>query len=169
MPHTRTRPRVIGVVLVGFLGLVALLPAAASASAPTRIAFSFAEDGVVDCGAFQDQYTDFYVVEGQVLSDADGVPVTVMLHYTHTSNDTNSVTGLTLHEHGHYLVVIDLLAGTFTTTGQQGNMNRPGTGEVVQGSGRRVYDLNDNQLFFAGGRTHNEVLLGEQIFCDALS
>jgi hypothetical protein len=169
MTYARSRPRRIWFVLVGLLGLLALVPAVALAGAPAPIAFSFAEDGVVDCGTFQDQYTDFYTVVGQVFTAVDGTPVRVMLHYTHTSNDTNSITGLTLHEHGHYVVVIDLIAGTFTTTGNQAIMNRPGSGVVVQATGRRVYDLNNNRLFFAGGRKHNEVLLGEQIFCDALS
>ena len=48
-------------------------------------------------------------------------------------------------------------------------MNRPGTGVVVQDVGRVVFDADGNLVFFAGGRKHSEVLLGDQVLCDALA
>ena len=48
-------------------------------------------------------------------------------------------------------------------------MNRPGTGVVVQDVGRVVFDADFNIVFFAGGRKHSEVLLGDQVLCDALA
>jgi len=84
-------------------------------------------------------------------------------------SDTNSVTGLTLHEHGHFTETIDLLSGTDTVTGNQEIANRPGTGVVVQDVGKVVYDANGDLVFFAGGRHHSEVLLGDQVLCDALA
>jgi hypothetical protein len=48
-------------------------------------------------------------------------------------------------------------------------MNRPGTGVVVQDVGKVVTDADGNVVFFAGGRNHSEVLLGDQILCEALA
>ena len=95
--------------------------------------------------------------------------IRIVIHWEHHSNDTNSVTGLTLHEHGHYTETIDLLAGTDTLTGNQEIMNRPGTGVVIQDVGRVVYDADGNLVFFAGGRKHSEELLGDQVLCQALA
>jgi hypothetical protein len=50
-------------------------------------------------------------------------------------------------------------------------MNRPGTGVVVQDVGKLVTDAATHQVifFFAGGRKHSEVLLGDQVLCEALA
>jgi hypothetical protein len=143
--------------------------ATALASPPSRFAFSFSNPGTVDCGAFQDIYTDSFEAVGTVYSDAAGAPTRITIHWEHHSDDTNSVTGLTLHEHGHFTETIDFAAHTDTVTGNQEVMNRPGTGVVVQDVGRIVYDEDGNIVFFAGGRKHSEVLLGDDVLCDALA
>jgi hypothetical protein len=157
-------------------GVVALISAfgcvgagAAWGRAPERFAFSFSNPGVLDCGSFEDQFTDFFTARGMTYFDRAGNPIRTVIHWEHHSNDTNSVTGLTLHEHGHFTETIDLLSGTDTITGNQEIANRPGTGVVVQDVGRVVYDANGNLIFFAGGRQHSEVLLGGQVLCDALA
>jgi hypothetical protein len=48
-------------------------------------------------------------------------------------------------------------------------MNRPGTGVVVQDVGKVVVDADGNLIFFAGGRKHSEVPLGDQVLCEALA
>jgi hypothetical protein len=92
-------------------------PASASARAPERFILSFTTPGTVDCGTFQDQYTDFLEGKGTAYFDSAGNLIRIVIHWEHYSNDTNSVTGLRLHEHGHYTETIDLLAGTDTLTG----------------------------------------------------
>jgi hypothetical protein len=148
---------------------VSASPAGASAPATERFTVSFTTPGTVDCGTFQDQFTDFLDGRGTAYFDAADNLIKIVIHWEHHSNDTNSVTGLTLHEHGHYTERIDLLAGTDTVTGNEEIMNRPGTGVVVQDVGKVVTDADGNVVFFAGGRKHSEVLLGDQVLCKALA
>lgn len=143
-------------------------PSTALALAPLPVSFSFSNTGVTKCGTFQDQFTDFFDAKAATYFDSAGNPIRFVIHWEHHSNDTNSVTGLTLHEHGHFTETIDLLSGTDTITGNEEIMNRPGTGVVVQDVGRVVFDADGNLVFFAGGRKHSEVLLGDQVLCDAL-
>ena len=85
----------------------------------------------------------------------------MVLNSSHTIlNDTNSVTGLTVHEHGHFIETFDLRTGTVTVTGNQEVANRPGTGVVVQDTGRIVFDADGNVVLFAGGRNHSEGVAG---------
>jgi hypothetical protein len=150
-------------------GLIALLCAqTAMAGNRDRSHWSVANPGVVECGTFQDQYMDYYDVAETDVFDRAGSVVKVILHVDHHSDDTNSVTGLTLHEHGHFTETVDLVTGTDTVTGNQEIVNRPGTGVVIQDVGRVVYAADGNLVFFAGGRLHSQVLLGEQVWCDAL-
>lgn len=153
------------------LTVVVLFATASSAWAatPDRFEFSDSSPGTVDCGTFEDQYTDFVDATGVVYFDQSGEPVRIVINWEHHSDDTNSVTGLTLHEHGHYTLTIDLVAGTNTFTGNQEVMNRPGAGVVVQDVGKVVFDEDENLLFFAGGRKHSEELLGDAVLCDALA
>ena len=155
------------VVLTSAVGLFG--PAAASATPPERMAFSFSNPGVTDCATFEDQFTDFFDAKAVTYFDSAGNPIRFVIHWEHHSNDPNSVTGLTLHEHGHFTETIDLISGTDTITGNEEVMNRPGTGVVVQDVGKVVYDADGNLVFFAGGRKHSEVLLGDQVLCEALA
>jgi hypothetical protein len=167
-PSTRRATAMVGgLALASALGLFG--PAAASATAPERTAFFFSNPGVTDCGTFEDQFTDFFDAKAVTYFDSAGNPIRFVIHWEHHSNDTNSVTGLTLHEHGHFTERIDLLSGTDTITGNEEIMNRPGTGVVVQDVGKVVYDADGNLIFFAGGRKHSEVLLGDQVLCEALA
>ena len=150
--------------------LLLAIPSAASALAPVQEGtFSFSESGSIKCDGFKDQFTDFFVGRSATYFDSAGNPIRIVIHAEHTSNDTNSVTGLTLHEHGTFTETIDLLTGTDTITGIQEIANRPGTGIVVQDVGRVVKDADDNVIFFAGGRKHSELFLGDQVLCDALA
>jgi len=144
-------------------------PAAALAAARERLEYDLQFEGVVDCGTFVDNFTDFFHVSETDEFGADGNLVRVLLHVEHHSNDVNSVTGFTIHEHGHFYVVEDLVAGTTTITGNSELANRKGTGVVVQDTGRIVLDANGDPIFFAGGRKHSNNVQGEQIYCDALS
>jgi hypothetical protein len=174
--HTRRRGNlnklrksvaVAGVVAVG--SVVGLFGAStASALPPQMSTFSFSEGGVIDCGTFVDPYTDFLTGTRTLFFDSEGNLVRVVFQVEHHSNDSNSVTGLVLHEHGHYTLTVDLLAGTVTQAGNDAIITRPGTGVVVQNVGRLVFDFDNNLLFFAGARQHNEFLEGEQLLCEAL-
>jgi hypothetical protein len=149
---------------------ITLLIASAAAAAPRdRFEYDFQFSGVIDCGTFVDNFTDFYhIVETDEL-DADGNLLRAFKHVEHHSNDVNSVTGFTIHEHGTFHAVDDYVAGTFTATGNRELATRKGTGVVIQDTGKEVSDLNGDLIFFAGGRKHSNDVQGEQIYCDALS
>jgi hypothetical protein len=125
--------------------------------------------GVIDCGSFQDNFVDFFSGAQTTFYDSNGDPVRIVQHVEHHSNDVNSETGLTIHEHGHFTFTIDLIAETVTISGNQEVANRPGVGVVVQDVGRAVFDFDNNLLFFAGGRNHSELFGGDQVLCDALA
>ena len=145
-------------------------PAAALAAARERLEYDLQFEGVVDCGTFVDNFTDFFHVSETDEFGADGNLVRVLLHVEHHSNDVNSVTGFTIHEHGTFRAVDDYVAGTFTATGNRELATVKGTGVVIQDTGKEVTSMQTGELlFFAGGRMHSNDVQGEQIYCDALS
>jgi hypothetical protein len=149
--------------------LALLVGSPALAAPPERLEYDLQFDGVIDCGTFVDNFTDFFHVRETDEFDVDGNLVRILLHIEHHSNDVNSVTGFTIHEHGHSYVVVDFVAGTTTITGNSELATRKGTGVVIQDTGRIVLDANGHPIFFAGGRKHSNYVQGEQIYCDALS
>ena len=114
---------------------------------PERFEFDFHFADTIDCSAFNtawtfhDDFLDFFHVRGQVWLDANGDPLRAIEHVHHVSNDVNSVTGFTLHEHNHYTVVTDFVAGTITINGAINIMQRKDVGEVIQNTGHKVIDL----------------------------
>jgi hypothetical protein len=152
------------------LGLALAAPASAAGLVKERFEYSLEFEGTVDCGTFEDNYIDRYQVTEIDVYDAAHNLVRIEYYAVHTSVDRNSVTGFTLEEHGHFYEVDDFLARTITITGNQEVANREGQGVVIQDTGRQVYSMDTfDLLFFAGGRKHTQIVLGEQIWCDALS
>ena len=131
--------RLLAVVLaaVALAGLA--IPPAALGATRERSAYSLQFEGDLDCGTFHDVFTDYYDVRETDVFDADGNLTTVIYNAAHTSDDRNSVTGLVLHEHGHFTEVDDLIAETITITGASEAMNVPGRGVLVQDTGRVVF------------------------------
>jgi hypothetical protein len=157
------------IVVLALSACTMLAASPASATPPTTTTFSFTNPGVIDCGTFVDNFVDFFDVRETDFFDAAGNPIRIVYNVEHHSNDVNSVTGLTLHEHGHYTITVDLVSGTETDTGHFEIANRPGFGAVVTDVGRVVFDANGNLLFFAGALRASQLFQGEQIFCIALA
>ena len=147
-----------------------LIGSAALAAPGERLEYDFQFSGVVDCGTFVDNFTDFFHIVETDEFDADGNLLRAFKHVEHHSIDVNSVTGFTIYEHGTFRAVDDYVAGTFTATGNRELASVKGTGVVVQDTGKEVASMeNGDLLFFAGGRKHSNDVQGEQIYCDALS
>jgi len=161
-----SRLATVCVLVLLALGLTA---PAVQAHAPARQLFSFVGHGVVDCGTFEDRFTDYFSGTETLFFDSAGNPVRDVFHVEHHSDDRNSVTGLVLHEHGHFVVTADLLTGTVTIVGNQEVLTRPGFGLGIQDVGRTVFDSNGDLIFFAGGQKRSQLLLGDQLFCDVLA
>jgi len=155
-------------LLLSSAGLV-LLAAAPDAFAVTPGHFSGSGTGagVVDCGTFVDNYTDVWSDEGTVFFDRAGALVKVVIHSVSHSTDTNSVTGLELHEHNRYTVTIDFVAQTVKYAGATLLMNRQGAGLVIHDSGIQIWNF-DNEEIFEGG-IHQAVHEGDAAFCRALA
>ena len=120
---------------------------AAAGAAPERYTSEFVESDTIDCSTFDpawtfnDDFVDFFTGRGQVWLDAAGQPIRAIEHTVHRSNDVNSVTGFTLHEHNHFVALYDFVRGTVTLNGAINIMQRPGAGSVILNAGHKVFDL----------------------------
>jgi hypothetical protein len=134
-----------GLALLALMLGVATSPAAGAA--PQRYTLAFQESDTIPCSTFNpawtfnDDFVDFFNVRGQVWLDAAGQPLRAIEHIVHRSNDVNSVTGFTLHEHNHFVAKYDFVRGTVTLNGAINIMQRPGAGSVILNAGHKVFDL----------------------------
>jgi hypothetical protein len=97
--------------------VVALTPLSAIAVKPVPFSFTDHGTGVIDCGTFQDTFVDDFSAFGKTYFDAEGNPTMDILHFTNVSSDTNSVTGLTFHEHNKGTLKYDYASGVVTLSG----------------------------------------------------
>jgi hypothetical protein len=161
---------VLAAVLLALFWVVAASASASSSKPPTHETLPpFEAPGTIDCGTFEDNFVDFFTGTLTTSYDRNGSAVRLVFHIEHHSNDVNSATGLTIHEHGRFTQTIDLHTGSATLSGNQEVANRPGFGGVVQDVGRVVFDADGNLVFFAGGTNHSELFGGDQVLCDALA
>lgn len=147
----------------------ALVPAPATAATPTtREPVSVTVPGTIDCGTFKDNYVDFYTGMQTTFYDASGRPTRQVIQWTHLSNDVNSMTYKTIHEHGTFTEIIDFVLGTDTVTGRFEIATVPGSGVVVQDVGRVVFDASGNVVFSTpSGR--RSIPQDDSKYCIALS
>lgn len=158
-------------ILAGLTALLSLtLVSPASAAGPEREAYSFVESDSIDCSQFDpawqfsDDFVDFVEVRASIYRDASGELARVVEHVEHHSNDVNSVTGFTLHEHNHFTRTFDVAAGTVTYSGAQNVMQRPGIGSVIQYVGHKIYSFDDVELKNAGPS-----IADDEDFCRAVA
>ena len=157
-------------VLGSLVGVLCVVPTA-GATAPDRSTSDFQMSDTIDCSefnptwTFSDNFTDFFHIESAVFSDAQGNPVRAINHVEHTSNDVNSVTGFTLHEHNHYVVVEDFVSGTITLNGAINIMQRRGIGSVIQNTGHKVIDAETGEPITLAGPNKAE----DEDFCAAIA
>jgi hypothetical protein len=144
---------------------------AAAGAAPERYTSEFVESDTIDCSSFDpawtfnDNFVDFFTVRGQVWLDAAGQPIRAIEHIVHRSNDVNSVTGFTLHEHNHFVAQIDFVRGTVTLNGAINIMQRPGAGSVILNAGHKILDLETGTPFVLRGPDRAD----DEDFCRAVA
>jgi hypothetical protein len=160
--------------LVGIAVLALMLGGAtspAAGAAPERYTFEFVESDTIDCSTFNpawtfnDDFVDFFTVRGQVWLDVAGQPIRAIEHIVHRSNDVNSVTGFTLHEHNHFVAQLDFVRGTVTLNGAINIMQRPGAGSVILNPGHKVFDLETGTPRVLAGPDRAE----DEDFCRAVA
>jgi len=139
----------------------------ASAAAPTRAPFSDTYSDTIDCGTFNDDFVDYY--DGTVTTwyDAAGNPTREVYHLTHLSDDVNSVTGRTIHEHGAFTEIIDYVKGTDSTSGRLEIATVPGSGVVVQDAGHIVLDA-DGEVVLDSLNHRQSIPDDDTRYCQAL-
>ena len=160
--------------LVGLAILALALGIATSSAlgaAPQRYTFEDVFSDTIDCSSFNpawtfnDNFVDFFEGRGQVWLDAGGFPIRAIEHVVHRSNDVNSVTGFTLHEHNHFVVLLDFVHGTMTLNGAINIMQRPGAGSVILNAGHKVFDLETGTPFVLAGPARAD----DEDFCRAVA
>ena len=160
--------------LVGLAAVALALGVAASpaaGAAPQRYTSDFVEPGTIDCSTFNpawkfnDNFVDFFNVRGQVWLNAGGQPIRAIEHVVHRSNDVNSATGFTLHEHNHFVAQYDFVRGTVTLNGAINIMQRPGAGSVILNAGHKVFDLETGTPFVLAGPDRAD----DEDFCRAVA
>jgi hypothetical protein len=169
-------PKNIKVALVAVataLTVTLAFASTAKAKAPTRddigsIPYGFTVDCTPYGGAFANivQGTESLWIE--TFYDTDGNPAKVVVHDGFVETDTNSVTGRSLGLSQTWVNTFDLADGTRTVVGKALVMTDPGTGIVIQDTGRVVFDAPEHTSFEAG---QHKPLHGnlDQLACSALA
>src|SRR6266700_1083751 len=125
-------------IAVAALSASIVAPGTASAMEPTVTQFTVQGSGTIDCGTFSDNFVDYFSITETTFYDEQGNVTKVVDQVIHTSDDVNSVTGFTLHEHGHATLTFYPATGEFIVDGLALVMTRPGYGIVVIEVGRIV-------------------------------
>ena len=163
--------RLPGLVLTFALFAFLVPTATAAGAAPERYTFEDVFSDTIDCSTFNpawtfnDDFVDFFTGRGQVWLDAAGEPIRAIEHVVHRSNDVNSVTGFTLHEHNHFVAQIDFVRGTLTLNGAMNIMQRPGAGSVILNAGHKIFDLETGTPFVLRGPDRAD----DEDFCRAVA
>jgi hypothetical protein len=140
-------------------------------AAPERYTDEFDFEDTIDCSQFNPEWTfnddfhDFFEIRGQLWRDDNGEPVRALEHVHHVSNDVNSVTGLTLHEHNHYTRLLDFVNGTETLNGAINIMERRGAGQVIHVTGHKILDLETDEPLVIRGPD----VADDEAFCAAVA
>jgi len=150
------------------IGMMLLVAAPASATAPDRESDSFSFSDSADCGSFTDDYAGTVTIRTTTFFDADGNPIMVRRKFLQRETDTNSETGTSVRVKGSYTESIDLPTGIRRTTGQV-FMGVGGKGaNVIHDTGLVIFnDVTGEVIKVAGPHTVLEG--GNEPFCEALS
>lgn len=80
----------------------------------------------------------------------DGTPVRLQIKIDYFGVVTNPVSGASVEDNAHQMVVVDLVEGTETVVGLKFSSTVPGVGVVFHDVGRLVFDSNGEVIFEAG-------------------
>jgi hypothetical protein len=150
-PRFRLLPASLAVVVVALF----TLPVAVSAAPPLVETFTN-EDSFQFAGpcanapdvTLVETFTE--TVRVTTFFDADGTPVRAQIHVNFAGVVTNPVTGASVEDNGHQMLIQDLVTGTETQVGLVFSSTVPGVGVVFHDVGRVVFDADGNVIFEAG-------------------
>ncbi len=156
----------VGIAAAGSLLAAALVvgPAAAAGPVIERGIVDGPHVDEIDCGSFNATLIRTFVGTNLSFFDAAGDLLRIQTNAQMAGSLTSS-TGTVVPLTGSVHVVIDVVVGTVVFDGRVFMGTRPGTGEVIQDTGRYVVDADDNVLQDAGP---HDVEDNPAIFCSAL-
>ena len=117
------------------------------------------------CGSFEVEYSGTNENRITTYYDQAGNPVRIVAHKQLRETDRNTSSGKTIEVRGNVTIVIDLVAGKETYNGYLFLANDPGSGVVIQDTGKIVFD-SDGAVVVHG--PHEVFESQGAIFCDAL-
>jgi hypothetical protein len=100
--------------------------------------------------------------------DQAGTLVREARHLIFTGSQTNDETGTSLPVNGTFRQVFDFVNGTFTSTGSLRHVTVPGSGIVLNESGRTIIDMADDSILFMAG-PHQDLTGDYSAMCAALA
>lgn len=119
-----------------------------------------------DCGTFlalEDFVEDVRVT---TFFDNAGNPIRMQVYSNFNGIITNSETGRSVRDPGHFTITVDLQAGTSTYAGLVFGITVPREGIAVLDAGRVIFDAEGNVTFVAG--PHQFLEGGPALICAAL-
>lgn len=165
MPGPRRFGRLLA--LLAFVSILGLVASPASAREPQREVFLNSGSFLLeDCGGgvlLTETFTEVFAIT--TFFDASGNPIRVQVHQNFDGVITNSASGNTYRDPGHWTLVEDVVNGTVTFHGEFFAIVAPGVGIVIQDTGTITFDAEGNVIFQAGP---HEVLTGTADFCSVL-
>jgi hypothetical protein len=154
------------IALLAFVSILGLVASPASAREPQREVVRQSDSFLVaDCGGGVLLTETFNLVSTITTFDASGNPIRVQVHENFVGVITNSASGNTYRDPGHWTLVEDVVNGTVTFHGEFFAIVAPGVGIVIQDTGTITFDADGNIIFQAGP---HEVLGGTADFCSVL-
>jgi hypothetical protein len=126
--------------------------------------FVDASSETIDCGTFEATLERSYAGTLTTFFDRNGEPIRIQF-VARLIGSLSSDDGRVIDLSGSVLVVIDLVAGTFTFDGNVFFGNEPGQGVVLQDTGKFL--VGDGGEFLVAG-PHDAIETDGAIFCLAL-
>jgi hypothetical protein len=147
--------------------ILGLVTSPASARPPQReVVRSSGSLLLADCGddvLLTETFTEVHTFT--TFFDASSNPIRVQIHENFDGVITNSASGNTYRDPGHWTIVMDLVNGTGTLHGEFYAIVAPGVGIIIQDTGTITYDADGNIIFQAGP---HEFFTGTADFCSIL-
>jgi len=153
-------PKPTRLLVLTALALSSILLIAQPASATPPSVETFHDEGeflLEDCGTFL--LTETFTADVRVTTffNSQGDAVRATEHVNYVGVITNSLSGNTYPDPGHFQVITDLTTGETTIVGLIINIRVPGLGPVALDVGKVIFDANGDVTFVGGPHT---VLLG---------
>jgi hypothetical protein len=148
------KPRRLLVLTALALSSILLIAQPAGATPPS--VETFHEEGeflIADCGTFV--LTDTFTQDVRVTTffNAQGDAVREAVHVNFVGVITNSASGNTYADPGHFQIVVDLTTGEETFVGLVFLTTVPGLGPVLHDTGKVIFDENGDITFVGGPHT----------------